>query len=71
MNANAMIAALQAAVASNGGNDLPIVHQVSAAHAAGDKMSSVSSVIFVGATVLEGPGAPTTQIPAVVNVLLP
>ncbi len=71
MTANQMIAALQAAVVSNGNADVPLLFKVTAAHAAGDQMSSVSSITYVGATVLEGPGSPEIETAAVVNVLLP
>jgi hypothetical protein len=66
-----MIASLQDAVARNGGQDLSLMHKVTAAHAAGDQMSSVSSITYVGAVVVEGPGNPTVSSPAVVNILLP
>ena len=69
MTANQMIVALQAAMTANGG-DVPIVLQVSGAHAANDKISSVSSVILSGAVVSTYPGAQSTT-PAVVNILLP
>lgn len=71
MTANGEIAALQAAVAANGGVDVPLVWQVSAAKDAGQKISSESSMIFVGATTQTYPGQPSTQVPAVINILLP
>lgn len=71
MSANQMIAALQSAVVSNGNADVPIMLKVSAAHSAGDGISSVSSITFVGETVAEYPGSPSVTTAAVVNVLLP
>lgn len=71
MSANEMIAALQASVASNGNADVPIVLQVTAAKSAGQAISSVSSITFVGPIVHEGPGSPSVETPAVVNILLP
>lgn len=71
MTANQMIASLQQSVASNAGNDLNLMFKVTAAHAAGDQMSSVSSVTFVGEIETVYPGSPTVDTLAVVNILLP
>ena len=71
MTANQLIAALQSCVASNANVDVPLMFQVNGAHAAGDKMSSVSSVIYAGPTIMEAPGSPTVQVAAVCNILLP
>lgn len=71
MSAVEMVAALQSAEAYNGNADAPIVLQVSAAKDAGQKISSVSSITFVGPTVHVGPGDSSVETPAVINVLLP
>ncbi len=69
--ANQLIAALQSAVVANGNTDVNIMLKVSGAHSAGDQISSVSSITFVGATETVYPGSPTVDTAAVVNVLLP
>lgn len=71
MTANQMIASLQQAVASNGDVDVNLMFKVTAAHSAGDQISSVSSITFVGETETVYPGSPSVTVPAVVNVLLP
>ena len=71
MTANQLITALQACVASNANVDVPLMFQVNGAHAAGDKMSSISSVTYVGPTVVEAPGTPSIEVASVVNILLP
>lgn len=71
VTANQVIASLQQAVAANGDNDVTLSFKVAAAHSAGDAMSSVNSITFVGATETVYPGSPTVDTAAVVNILLP
>lgn len=71
MSAVEMVAALQSAEAYNGNADVPIVLSVTAAKTAGQAISSVSSITYVGPTVHVGPGSTSVETPAVVNVLLP
>lgn len=71
VTANQVIASLQQAVAANGNNDVTLSFKVAAAHSAGDAMSSVNSITFVGATETVYPGSPSVDTAAVVNILLP
>lgn len=71
MTAAALSSALDAAIVANGNADVPMLMQVTAAHLAGDSLSSVTSVTYVGPTIVVGPGPQTVVTAAVVNILLP
>lgn len=71
VTANQVIASLQQAVAANGDTDVTLSFKVAAAHSAGDAMSSVNSITFVGQTESVYPGSPSVTTAAVVNILLP